>query len=139
MNPLADRITAVHHDLFRDAGLSALVASLDLSLRTWMNYEAGVAMPASVMLRFIVLAAVEPLWLLRRRPQVQEPPRVETPLSAHHPALGHRHSLYRAAGHACPTLRTCICIDTRRVMSRCSELSEVRPPSAGHPGIPLEH
>ena len=64
MSPLADRITAVRRDLFGDDGLSALVESLNLPLRTWMNYESGVVMPASVLLRFIELTAVEPHWLL---------------------------------------------------------------------------
>ncbi len=64
MTPLADRIKAVRRELFGDAGISALVDSLDFPLRTWMNYEMGVTMPASVLLQFLVLTAVNPHWLL---------------------------------------------------------------------------
>jgi hypothetical protein len=36
--------------------------------RTWANYESGVAMPALVMLRFIVLTGACPHWLLTGEP-----------------------------------------------------------------------
>ncbi|MEO6809868.1 MAG: XRE family transcriptional regulator [Isosphaeraceae bacterium] len=37
---------------------------LGLPVRTWYNYEAGVTVPAEVLLRFVELTAVEPIWLL---------------------------------------------------------------------------
>ena len=37
---------------------------LSLPIRTWYNYESGVTVPAEVMLRFVELTNVEPLWLL---------------------------------------------------------------------------
>ena len=61
---LADRITEVRHDLYGDVGIPALVESLDVSRHTWMSYEAGAVMPDSVLLRFLMLTAVEPHWLL---------------------------------------------------------------------------
>jgi hypothetical protein len=64
MNPLADRIAEVRRDLYDDAGIPALVDSLGLARRTRMNDEAGVVMPATVLLRFLLLTAVEPHWLL---------------------------------------------------------------------------
>ena len=78
MSLLADRITAVRRDLFGDDGISALVESLDLPLRTWMNYETGVVMPASVLLRFLVLTAVEPHWLLTGEGPRYRSPRPQT-------------------------------------------------------------
>ena len=53
MNPIADRIAEVRRDIYGEADISALVDSLDLPRGTWMNYESGVVMPASVLLRFI--------------------------------------------------------------------------------------
>jgi hypothetical protein len=40
---------------------------LGLPIRTWYNYESGVTVPAEVMLRFVELTSVEPLWLLHGR------------------------------------------------------------------------
>lgn len=37
---------------------------LGLPVRTWYNYEAGVTVPAEVLLRFVELTSVEPTWLL---------------------------------------------------------------------------
>lgn len=37
---------------------------LGLPVRTWYNYESGVTVPAEVLLRFVELTTVEPLWLL---------------------------------------------------------------------------
>ncbi len=96
MNSLADRITKVRRDLFGDDGISALVDSLNLPLRTWMNYETGVVMPASVMLRFLVLTSVDPHWLLTGegpryrspRPQTLSSPPTSSPSDTPAPSTG---------------------------------------------------
>jgi len=40
---------------------------LGLPIRTWYNYESGVTIPAEVILKFVELTSVEPLWLLHGR------------------------------------------------------------------------
>ena len=65
--PLADRIAGGASRHLWGGDFPALVDSLDLPRPTWMNYESGVMMPASVLLRFIILTAVEPHWLWRAR------------------------------------------------------------------------
>jgi hypothetical protein len=34
-------------------------------VRTWYNYESGVTVPSELMLRFVELSSVEPIWLLK--------------------------------------------------------------------------
>jgi len=64
MKLLSSRIAEVRRELYGTDGISALVNALDLPRRTWLNYEAGVVMPATVLLRFLDLTAVHPHWLL---------------------------------------------------------------------------
>lgn len=61
------RIVEVRRDIFGDEGGNALAESLQLPERTWANFERGVVMPASVLLRFLKLTSVEPHWLLTGR------------------------------------------------------------------------
>ena len=61
------RIVEVRRDLFGDEGIPAIAEALQLPQRTWMNYEAGVVMPAPVLLYFLDLTMVEPHWLLTGR------------------------------------------------------------------------
>ena len=76
MNHLADRIAEVRRDPCGEAGLPAPVDALDLPRRTRMNDEAGVVMPATVLLRFLVLTTVHPHWLpTGEGPQVSGPRR----------------------------------------------------------------
>jgi hypothetical protein len=42
-----------------------LAKQLKVPFRTWMNYEAGVTMPAEILLRFIALTNANPEWLLK--------------------------------------------------------------------------
>ena len=42
---------------------------LGLPVRTWYNYEAGVTVPAEVVLRIVELTAAEPTWLLHGKGQ----------------------------------------------------------------------
>src|SRR4051794_16211204 len=64
---LADRVREVRLDRFGDRGAPMLAAALGLPHRTWMNYEAGVTIPAPVILRFIDITGVSPGWLLDGR------------------------------------------------------------------------
>ena len=62
--PLAARVSEVRRERFGDAGVPAVASSLGVPDRTWTNYEWGITMPAQVLLKFIILTAVEPHWLL---------------------------------------------------------------------------
>lgn len=64
---LSERLREVRIELFGDRGGSEMARRLGLPIRTWYNYEAGVTVPAEVLLRFVELTAVEPLWLLHGR------------------------------------------------------------------------
>ncbi len=61
---LADRVQHLRRECFGDDDGSALARALGLPLRTWRNYEAGVSMPAPVLLAFVALTSANPLWLL---------------------------------------------------------------------------
>jgi len=61
---LAERLRTIRSELFGERGGPEMARRLNLPIRTWYNYEAGVTVPAEVVLRFMELTAVEPLWLL---------------------------------------------------------------------------
>jgi hypothetical protein len=61
---LARRVREVRQELYGDRGVPLLAGELDLPARTWMNYESGVVIPASVILRFIEVTGANPSWLL---------------------------------------------------------------------------
>jgi hypothetical protein len=61
---LAHRIRQIREDIFGDEGVPEVAARLRLPERTWSNYEAGVTMPAQVLLRFIAETGADPHWLL---------------------------------------------------------------------------
>jgi len=61
---LAERLAALRKELFGERGGPELARRLGLPIRTWYNYEAGVTVPAEVILRLIEMTSVEPLWLL---------------------------------------------------------------------------
>ena len=44
--------------------MGAIAEALNLPRDTWQNYEAGVTIPAQVVLEFIVLTGASPKWLL---------------------------------------------------------------------------
>jgi hypothetical protein len=70
---LAERLRLVRVDLYGERGGSEMARRLGLPVRTWYNYEAGVTVPAEVLLRFVELTSVEPMWLLHGRgPQYRE-------------------------------------------------------------------
>jgi hypothetical protein len=61
---LARRLREIRSERFCDDGAAVLAALVDVPLRTWQNYEAGVAVPAPVLLRFLDLTGAHPHWLL---------------------------------------------------------------------------
>lgn len=61
---LARRLQQVRIELFGEMGGPELARQLGLAQRTWSHYEAGVTLPAPVLLRFIEVTGTEPRWLL---------------------------------------------------------------------------
>ena len=61
---LSERLREIRIELHGERGGSEMARRLALPIRTWYNYESGVTVPAEVILRFIELTSVEPLWLL---------------------------------------------------------------------------
>ena len=61
---LAQRVYEVRLERYGEHGGPTLAHALDLPLRTWMNYETGVTIPALVILRFIQITGASPEWLL---------------------------------------------------------------------------
>jgi hypothetical protein len=61
---LAERVHEIRLERYGERGGPTLADALDLPLRTWMNYETGVTIPALVILRFIRITGVSPGWLL---------------------------------------------------------------------------
>ncbi len=63
-NSLAERLRAIRAELFGERGGPEMARRLGIPVRTWYNYEAGVTVPAEVVLRIIQLTSLEPSWLL---------------------------------------------------------------------------
>ena len=61
---VASRIRDVRRELYGEHDAPRLAEDLELPTRTWLNYESGVIIPATVMLRFIDLTGANPHWLL---------------------------------------------------------------------------
>jgi hypothetical protein len=59
---LAERVREIREELYGEHGGQFLADSLKVPLRTWLNYESGVTMPA--VLQLIVVVGVNPHWLL---------------------------------------------------------------------------
>ena len=75
---LSERLREIRVERFGERGGSEMARQLNLPVRTWYNYEAGVTVPAEVLLRFMELTGVEPIWLLHGRgPKYRTPPRRE--------------------------------------------------------------
>jgi hypothetical protein len=62
---VSERLRRVRSDLYGQYGAPELARELGLPVRTWLSYELGAAIPAKVLLHFLVLTRAEPLWLLR--------------------------------------------------------------------------
>ena len=61
---LAERVREIRREFFGEDGVPLLAEALKLPYRTWMNYEAGVTIPALVILRLIDVSGASPRWLL---------------------------------------------------------------------------
>lgn len=64
---LSSRVREIRRDLYGEAGGSRLAEALGLPARTWANYESGIVIPASVILRFLGVTGADPGWLLTGR------------------------------------------------------------------------
>jgi hypothetical protein len=60
----ARRLREVRVEIYGESGAPALAEVMDVPCQTWKNYEAGVAMPALIALRFLEATALSPEWLL---------------------------------------------------------------------------
>jgi len=69
---LAERLGALRAELFGERGGPELARRLGIPVRTWYNYEAGVTIPAEIVLRIIggckQLIFADPLYITRRGP-----------------------------------------------------------------------
>ena len=61
---LAGRVREIRRQVFGEQGGPRLAEALGLLDRTRRNYEAGVTIPAPVILRFIEVCGASPHWLL---------------------------------------------------------------------------
>jgi hypothetical protein len=61
---LALRLREIREDLYGEFGAQFLADALEIQVKTWLNYESGVTMPAHVVLKLIDIARVNPHWLL---------------------------------------------------------------------------
>jgi hypothetical protein len=61
---LAARVREVREDFYGEHGAQFLADALGLPMRTWMNYERGVMIPAEVILALIETTRVSPCWLI---------------------------------------------------------------------------
>lgn len=61
---LAERLASLRQEMFGERGGPEMARRLGIPVRTWYNYEAGVTVPAEVILKIIELTSIEPSWLL---------------------------------------------------------------------------
>jgi len=61
---LSRRVREVRQELYGEHGGPRLADALGIPARTWANYEAGVVIPAVVVLGFVELTGACPHWLL---------------------------------------------------------------------------
>ena len=61
---IARRVREIRRELYGESGGPALAASLGVPAETWADYEAGVTIPAPVILGLIELTGADPHWLL---------------------------------------------------------------------------
>jgi hypothetical protein len=71
---LAERVREVRRQLYGESGAATLADALNLPVRTWLNYESGVLIPAPVILRFIEVTGANPHWLLTGEGDAIGPP-----------------------------------------------------------------
>jgi hypothetical protein len=61
--PLRERVREIREERVGD-DRGSLAEDLGIPARTWRNYEAGVTIPAEILLAFIEITGVHPHWLL---------------------------------------------------------------------------
>jgi hypothetical protein len=61
---ISTQLRQVREDLFGEHGAPVLAEALGIPARTWLNYEAGVSIPGSLLLLFIETTGAHPHWLL---------------------------------------------------------------------------
>jgi hypothetical protein len=61
------RVREIRGELYGEHGARILADQLGIPPQTWLNFEAGVTIPAELILRFVEVTGVEPQWLLRGR------------------------------------------------------------------------
>jgi hypothetical protein len=64
---IAARLRDVREDMYGEHGAQFMADALGIAVRTWTNYEAGVVMPAKIVLQVIDTMQVNPSWLLTGR------------------------------------------------------------------------
>lgn len=63
---LGERLRVIREEIYGVDGVAELARLLGISARTWTRYEGiGELASAQVLLRFIELTGVDPLWLLK--------------------------------------------------------------------------
>ena len=62
---LSGRLRDIRLELYGRHGGPLMAEALGIPVRTWSNFESGVTIYGTVLLRFIEVTHVEPRWLLR--------------------------------------------------------------------------
>jgi hypothetical protein len=62
---LARRVREIRRDIYGESGAPMLADDLGVPARTWVNYESGVIIPATVILHFLEVTGANPSWLFR--------------------------------------------------------------------------
>jgi len=62
---IAGRLRLVRMELFGEDRGTELSDQLGIPFRTWFNFETGVTIPGEVLLEFLEVTGIEPIWLLR--------------------------------------------------------------------------
>ena len=62
---IAGRLRLIRIELFGEDRGDEFADRIGIPCRTWSNYEAGVTIPGEVLLVFLEVTGIEPMWLLR--------------------------------------------------------------------------
>lgn len=61
---LAGRMRYIREELYGSHGAPLLASALEIPQRRWFEFEAGLEIPAELLLRFIEVTEADPHWLL---------------------------------------------------------------------------
>jgi hypothetical protein len=61
---IATRVREIRMEFFAEEGQDGLASMLGLPCRTWNNYEHGVSIPGEILLQFLEMTGINPVWLL---------------------------------------------------------------------------